>query len=311
MGIEVETVPASWFYAYASNNIEIWRSIIGQRVTHFAFNNGTVFDITQNEDHDIYVWVRFDNAVESVALGLTNTLQFPTKALIDKFTHVVLPVDLSTNVKAIEQRKKEMEEEKLRGSMEHIRQFGITYLYHMTSITNLDSILRHTLLSHNEAHRRGLVSVDISDPDVQDRRSRKSIDNLPLHDYVCLYFSPRNPMLYRRKDQQLEIILLGIDPCVLLDEHTIFSDGNAASGPTHFYKGISQLAQLPWDVINAQYWTDFEDGKRMKCAEVLVYLQMDVQHIRKIFCYALEQCAFCQKLTSGKIPVEVNTSFYF
>lgn len=196
-------------------------------------------------------------------------------------------------------------------NIEHIKQCGITLLYHMTNIANLNSILIHGLLSHNEAHKRGLVSADISDPSVQNRRSGKPIYNRSLHDYVCLYFSPRNPMLYCRSDQQHEIILLGIDPIVLLDDHTIFSDGNAASGPTCFYQDTAQLAQLPWSIINADYWPNFVDGKRIKCAEVLVYPRISVQYIRQIFCYNSKQYSFCQQLTSGKIPVEVKPSFYF
>ncbi len=196
--------------------------------------------------------------------------------------------------------------------LQQIRRTGIQYLYHMTHMSNLPSIWTYGLLSHTEAHERGMINVDISDPHVQDRRSwRSTIDGLPLHDYVCLYFSPRNPMLYRRKDQQHDIILLAIDPCVLLEEETLFTDGNAAAHDTQFYKGTAQLARLPWQIIHAHYWNDYPDGKRIKCAEVLVYSHIDVHNILKIFCYTSQQQAQCQQITQGSIAVQINTSQYF
>lgn len=52
--------------------------------------------------------------------------------------------------------------------MNIFQEYGIEYLYHMTYINNLASIITNGLLSHNEAYRRRLIGVDISDPDVQE-----------------------------------------------------------------------------------------------------------------------------------------------
>jgi ssDNA thymidine ADP-ribosyltransferase, DarT len=156
----------------------------------------------------------------------------------------------------------------------------------MTSIKNLASIIKNGLLSHNEAHRRNLVQADISDSDVQNLRL-KIVDPIyqrQLHDYVPLYFSPRNPMLYRRKDLQEDIVILGIDPQILLEPNILFSDGNAAAKGTTFYRWIEMLARLDWAIINARNWVDFEDGKRIKCAEVLVYPRILPERILWIFC---------------------------
>ena len=154
---------------------------------------------------------------------------------------------------------------------------GIQYLYHMTSITNLRSILENGLLSHNEVYRRKLILRDISMDEVQAIRhyKRDPIYGRLIHEYASLYFSPRNAMLYKRKDLQDTLVILGIEPSVLLSENTIFTDGNAAASNTRFYKEISQVSQLPWDVIKARYWTDYLDGKRIKCAEALVYPKVE------------------------------------
>ena len=172
------------------------------------------------------------------------------------------------------------------GSIKFINKHGIDYLYHMTSIHNLESILRLGLLSHNESHRRKLIARDVSDSEVQDIRSQIFVLNIPLQDYVCLYFSPRNPMLYRLycDNIQNEIIILGIAPCVLLNQSTVFTDGNAAvRGRTSFYTNVHDLELLPWEIIKDDYWTNHPDGKRIKCAEVLVYPLIESRYIMKVF----------------------------
>lgn len=183
----------------------------------------------------------------------------------------------------------------------------------MTDIHNLTSILTYGLLSHNEAHQLDLVATDISNQSVQYRRGCRQIGDIPLHSYVCLYFSPRNPMLYVRREHQDEIVFIGVNPNVLLLENTIFSDGNAASESTSFYRGTPLLDELPWDIINAAYWKNHQDGKRIKCAEILVHPKVDVQYLIKIFCISVYQAEFVRRLIPAqfKIPVEVNTALYF
>lgn len=175
--------------------------------------------------------------------------------------------------------------------VEYVRKHNIKYLYHMTAISNLRSILEHGLLSHKEAHRLGLVMMDISDPEVQRRRDDKkdTIYNRFLHDYVPLYFSPRNPMLYRRREIQKNIVILEINPEVIFKANTVFSDGNAASKGTNFYNDVAMLDNLRWNIINALNWSDFPDGRRIKCAEVLVYPKIDVKNLVSILCYSGNQ----------------------
>ena len=62
----------------------------------------------------------------------------------------------------------------------------------------------------------------------------------------------------------------------------LFSDGNAASKKTQFYDSLNDLDKIPWDVLNGKYWGDFPDGKRKRCAEVLVYPRIDPQFITSI-----------------------------
>ena len=88
----------------------------------------------------------------------------------------------------------------------------IDYLYHMTLMSNLSSILNNGLFSHDEVNRRDVRREDISLASVQERRHQRiePIHNRSIHEYVCLYFSPRNPMLFKRRELQNEIVILGL-----------------------------------------------------------------------------------------------------
>ncbi|MYH62670.1 MAG: DUF4433 domain-containing protein [Caldilineaceae bacterium SB0675_bin_29] len=170
--------------------------------------------------------------------------------------------------------------------VDQLERYGIKYLYHMTHIDNLDSIAKSGLTTHNLAHVRHHPR-DISDPDVQRRRRwrRDPINKRALHDYVALYFRARNPMLSRRRDKQDNLAILYISNRVMFSPGTIFTDGNAAATDTKFYDKIADLSKLDWECLKAQYWNNFEDGARKRCAEVLVPESIAPKLIENIVVY--------------------------
>ena len=161
--------------------------------------------------------------------------------------------------------------------------YQITCLYHLTHIDNLPSIRNLGLLSHNRAHDQA-GPTDIADPEVIARRSRRrdTVFDRPLHDYVPLYVTPTNPMLFRKRDIQSELAILCISKGVLLFDGAVFTDGNAASADTQFFGDCRHLDQLDWACIRAPYWTDFPDGKRRRCAEVLVPDRLGLEHVDRV-----------------------------
>jgi len=191
---------------------------------------------------------------------------------------------------------------------------GIEYIYHMTYISNLSSILKSGLLSHYEVNKRGLNRTDISDQNVQDIRAHiiDPIYKRPLHQYVPLYFCPRNPMLYRRREMQEDIVILGFSPKILSEPNIIFTDGNAAATETLFYHEIQMLGQLPWESIKARSWTNIKGGKRIKCAEILVYPKIQPDKIQVIFCYSNKHRESIIAAKQGtSIIGKVNKELYF
>lgn len=213
----------------------------------------------------------------------------------------------STSATELLNKNKPIHEAKARKTTEFetvLNDFGIQYLYHMTHKTNLENILQNGLLSHNMAHSRGLTKTDISDERVNRRRDK-------VHDFVPFYFNPKNPMLYRRKNMQSDIIILCIDRNVL-QMNLKFTDGNAASSSTKFYSNIKDLEKLNWSIINSEYWSDFIDGKRIRCSEVLIPNEVKIGNIKKIFCFNSETEGYVKnKVGDFEITVTVNEDFYF
>ena len=161
--------------------------------------------------------------------------------------------------------------------------YRITCLYHLTHIENLQNISNLGLLSHNRAHAQA-SPTEIADPEVIKRRARRrdTVFDRPLHDYVPLYFTPLNPMLSTRRGIQSQLAILCISKGVLLFDGAVFTDGNAASAGTQFFGDCRHLDQLDWACIRAPYWPDFPDGKRKRCAEVLVPDRLGLEHLQRI-----------------------------
>jgi hypothetical protein len=197
---------------------------------------------------------------------------------------------------------------------QYLDRFGINYFYHMTHIANLGSILQLGLKSHNDARKNNLMKNDIANSDVNDRRSRiEPIHNRSLHDYVPLYFNPQNSMLFVRKNIQNDIVILAIDRMLICSENVVFTDGNAANKPTRFFNSINNLNRINWKCIRAEFWNDFEDGKRERMAEVLVYPDIPVRCIQKIYCNNLNTLQFLKETIKNypHIEAELNRSLYF
>jgi hypothetical protein len=190
-----------------------------------------------------------------------------------------------------------------------LEKWGIKSLWHMTHIRNVPSIKRSGLLSHQSPKLKALSPVDISDPEVQRWRTRSDpYFGKSLHDYVPFYINPRNPMLYRRKDIQREICFIEVSLDALDDKDFLVSDGNAASSKTEFYNGNWGMQFLPWEVLRADFWTDFDDGKRKACSEILIPESVDPKLIKAVHCYSSAEAGV---LAQKGINTVISTDKYF
>jgi len=191
--------------------------------------------------------------------------------------------------------------------LDYLSEYRVDYIYHMTHIDNLKSIMKYGLRAHGNRYQKN----DISNGDVNSRRShREPIYGKRIHSYVPFYFSPRNAMLFVQNYPE-DIVILVLDATVLYNNDVIFTDGNAASSNTEFYRDISELERLDWQCIRANYWSDFHDGRRKKMAEVLVPDSVDSKDIQAIICKSEATKIKVSRITNRSIGCYVDKKFYF
>lgn len=186
-------------------------------------------------------------------------------------------------------------------------EYNIDYVYHMTHYSNVRNVIEHDL----RAHENKYVNKNIDNDDVNNiRNKREPINNRKINKYVPFYFNPRNPMLYVNKEIQEDIVILAFDRRIILKEGTLFTDGNAASSITNFYDDIEDLGQLDWDIIKSSSWTEYDDGKRKRMAEVLVRKKVSSGLIKKIYCYDRATADIIEDL-KPECEVEIGKHLYF
>ena len=71
------------------------------------------------------------------------------------------------------------------------------------------------------------------------------------------------------------------------------------------------LEGLDWECIRAKWWSDFEDGKRKRCAEVLVPEQIPFLHVQKIIIRTEDARSRVYETIGEKKIVELQPRWYF
>ncbi len=157
--------------------------------------------------------------------------------------------------------------------------------------------MQRGLLSNQEAAK--IKHTSIAMQEVQERREAVHIPNgMALHQYANVYFDPRNPMLYKRKDENPNICILKIDRTILDLEGVIVSDRNASSKYASFYPPKLGLREIDFELVYAANWTDeneyvYYKKKSVKCAEVLIPFVVPFVYV---VCAAVYDDAAKQKL---------------
>lgn len=188
-------------------------------------------------------------------------------------------------------------------------------LHYITHVANVRSICAHGLLSHKRAGR--LKHCSVADPEVQDRRKRKRVGDRVLHDFVNLYMTARNPMLYKlAKVDGLanELCVIRVSDEVVDLPGVVISDMNAASPFCRFY-GSDGLENVDANRVFRHYWTDGdaveqERCKKAKCAEVLVPEAVAPDHFIGIY---VGTAAARKRLADdgGDLDVDRKSGFFF
>jgi len=205
------------------------------------------------------------------------------------------------------------------------------YLYHITSIDNLPSIIKgqglkskSRLLAEDIGHR------NIAYGHIQQRRARHEVPCASggcLHDYVPFYFGPRSPMLYaihggyvdRYDDGQQPILHLVTKVSMILEEGLsyAFTDRHAVLALAEFYDDPESLNQVDHSLMYENDWSDtpqHPNRKEKRQAEFLVYDFMPLNLIGAIGVINEEvkdQVMDRLKLLDEPPPVIVRQKWYY
>lgn len=181
--------------------------------------------------------------------------------------------------------------------------------YHMTHHRNLAGILQHGILSWTEAHAQALTQTDIADPAVQRWRNRpEPVYGRSIHDYAPLYINPKNAMLYVRRHIQHEIVILKVSAAVLEHHQHVFCDGNAACRITQFAT-TRQIVEASDTALRAPRWSEVPDGRRRRCAEVLVYPAVEPRFIEAAIC---SNQNLANAIRAGcPVPIVIDTAAFY
>lgn len=188
----------------------------------------------------------------------------------------------------------------------------VEYLSYMTTEANLTSILRHGILSHNRV--AALTHESVADADVQRIRSDKTCGGRPLHDYVNLYFWPRNAMMYRVKSNE-GLCIIRVSLAVLDLPGVYYSSRNAAVGGATFHEVAGhEFPPLTSEQVYSRYWSS--DGvsdaniKEVMQAEVLVPDVVEPNRIERIYARSKNQASRISRLCPD-IQVQVDSNLFF
>ncbi|MDC4458924.1 DarT ssDNA thymidine ADP-ribosyltransferase family protein [Acinetobacter baumannii] len=212
----------------------------------------------------------------------------------------------------------------------------MTLAYHFTHIDNLDSILKHGLLSTSEKTRMSINHENIANMDIQSTRSQIAINSelkltikspflsykFDYHEFVPFYFSQKSPMLLslsmQKNIDQERVIYFVINCERMLREKSncFFTDQsvNRISDLPNLYTHEDNLDQLDWDAINNRSFSLDERTKHFKMAEFLVHKQVLIQDVVQIITYnndhwPKEVRRIFQE--NGMNPPEISKSPYF
>jgi len=140
---------------------------------------------------------------------------------------------------------------------------------------------------------------------------------------VPFYFGPRSPMLYAIKNgkvdgcnDQREIIYLVSTAEAVAEAGLpfVFTNGHAIIGYVDHFNRLEDLENVPWDVIRAKYWNNFEDGRCKRQSEFLVYDFFPLSLVGSIGVFNTTRLGQVEGILEGagaSIDVNVCNQWYF
>ena len=159
---------------------------------------------------------------------------------------------------------------------------GIDTLYHFTDRDNLESIIQNGgLYSWTDCEEKGIKIPKPGGGDLS-----RSLDTRGgLQRYVRISFTEQHPMMYvaMNEGRISNPVILEIDPAILYEEGTKFSNMNATRNGAHVGGTLADFKRIHFDAVKARRHFDLDDDERPYFqAEVLVKNFIPLKYITNI-----------------------------
>jgi ssDNA thymidine ADP-ribosyltransferase, DarT len=163
------------------------------------------------------------------------------------------------------------------------------FLYYITHVGNVRSILENGIFSHEQVAKRGIDFEPVYNSEIVNLRKGKTTPaGRSLWGYANLYLQPRNPMLYlvvRNFGVESLAVLAGLRGPAYETPGAFITDGNAASNETDFFPTARR--RFAFDRIRSvdglEYWKEEDGSKRRMMAEVLVPDRYEQSNLNTIY----------------------------
>lgn len=186
--------------------------------------------------------------------------------------------------------------------------------YNIMPIYNIPTVIEKGILSNRKADKIRHKSIALQE--VQDRRDEKKVPGgLCLHDYANIYFDPRNPMMYKKRNLAEKLCVLTINAEIMDLANVVVSDRNASSSYARFYSPIEGIRKLDFQIIFMTSWTSDNpftemSQKSIKCAEVLVPNHIPYEYISSAL--VVNETAMKELMKLGfEKKIEINSKVFF
>ncbi len=206
-----------------------------------------------------------------------------------------------------------------------------TYLYHITHLRNLPSMISHGALCCNATtNQQHLTQVAIGYQDLKSRRARRTVPVGPggmLSDYVPWYFAPRSPMLYvihkgsvpgyNEGQEPIVHLVTSIERIHAAGLEFVFTDGHAYVQFSEFFTDLADLSKVDFEIMKQTYWNDTQDDndrERRRNAEFLVHKELPWSLVGAIGVRShnvAEQLAPLLPSNAPQPPVLVRPQWYY
>lgn len=202
-------------------------------------------------------------------------------------------IDKNKKEKATEEAKKRKEQEEAERRKHELEKYKpskdeiikvlndnkITCLYHFTSVENLDSIKQNGGLYSWWSLKQRNIEVPFLGGDECSQNLDMKYD---LSDYVRLSFCDDHPMMYRHKQNGVDLMLLKIDIEVATWKDTLFSDMNATDKNHTHGDNLNDLKRVNFEAVKRNYVSRNDDDFKPHQAEVMVKTFIPIKYIKNI-----------------------------